>query len=82
MEGGWKTPPPPPPSATTRQKSPVLIGLSITIEQKPATFASNHSRMEIGISGRFEIIATTVENMGELHILYTIYSVRFHPTFP
>ena len=24
MEGGWKTPP----SATTRQKSPVLIGLS------------------------------------------------------
>ena len=27
MEGGWKTPPPPP-SATTRQKSPVLIGLS------------------------------------------------------
>ena len=25
MEGGWKTPPP---SATTRQKSPVLIGLS------------------------------------------------------
>ena len=27
MEGGWKTHPPPP-SATTRQKSPVLIGLS------------------------------------------------------
>ena len=25
MEGGWKTPPP---SATTRQKSPVLIGLT------------------------------------------------------
>ena len=31
MEGkGWKTPPPPSPSATTRQKSPVLIGLSMT----------------------------------------------------